>query len=242
MTQVDRGIVVQHALNALGPQSTTYLEIGIRTGRTFRHVRAGLKIGVDPCLLSRRHKIVAISTRMQQFRPSRSGELIFQEESDVFFARRKRLLTRRGLSVVLVDGLHECRQAYRDVENSMRYLQPGGTIVMHDCSPSVEAAAIPDRSRAETLPNFPGYWNGDVWKALVKLRATYRDWHISVLDTDHGLGLVRRPDNELPHASLPISIADIEDLEFGDLEENRKALLNLVPVSELGRVLGTAGG
>jgi hypothetical protein len=53
----------------------------------------------------------------------------------------------------------------KDVTNALRVLEPGGTIVMHDCNPQHEASA-----HHETPPP-ASFWNGDVWKAFVRLRA-----------------------------------------------------------------------
>jgi hypothetical protein len=67
------------------------------------------------------------------------------------------------------------------VNGALRCLSPGGTIVFHDCLPLIE--------RHQFRTRLPGPWTGDVWKAVVELRAR-EDCDVAVLDCDWGLGVV----------------------------------------------------
>ena len=152
------------------PDGRRYLEIGVRTGKNFWRVEARTKIGVDPAIVGRR---LGTWSRLSPPRTSmrlRHGTFVFAETSDAFFSRRQRLLHDLPLDAVLVDGLHTAEQAERDVINSLAWLADGGTIVMHDCNPSTATRALPSLSQAIAQPDYAGEWNGDVWKAVVRLR------------------------------------------------------------------------
>ena len=89
---------------ALGDRSaSTYLEIGVRDGESFRTARAGRKVGVDPV----RHPALAAL---------RTGEEFYEVTSDRFFAQLADQVFRESrVDVALIDGLHEFRQALRDL-------------------------------------------------------------------------------------------------------------------------------
>jgi len=60
--------------------------------------------------------------------------------SDDYFARKK---STDRLDVVFIDGLCAYGQSLKDVINSLDNLNESGVIVMHDCNPPHEAAALP---------------------------------------------------------------------------------------------------
>ena len=111
--------------------------------------------------------------------------------------------------------------------STLQCLAPGGLIVMHDCNPRTLGAAAPSLEEAEANPDDAGWWNGDVWKAVVRLR-TLADIRVRVLDADEGLGLVTPG---TPDSVLQLSDAEINRLSFADLEQDRAELLNLVPAA-----------
>src|SRR5262245_26001763 len=86
------------------------------------------------------------------------GEATFPVSSDAFFQEN-----RRHFDLVFIDGLHLREQVLRDVNGALGCLSPGGTIVLHDCLPLTE--------RHQLRTRLPGPWTGDVWKAVVELRA-----------------------------------------------------------------------
>lgn len=203
----------------------TYLEIGVNTGGSFIPIKAHRKWGVDPeyHLTGRR--------RMKYWVWSLLGakeERLFRVTSDEFFARNQKMLSVRGVDVCLVDGLHTYDQALRDVRNTLRYLKPNGVILLHDCNPTSELMALP-ASRIEDLmsqevPGWDGSWSGDVWKAIVHLRALQNDLEVFVLDCDTGIGVVRRG---IPKRLLPYTEAEILGMDYAALCRNRQELLGL---------------
>ena len=120
-----------------------YLEIGVFEGRNIREIIAEHKDGVDP------------TTELGRSIP----EINYPITSDEFFGMLKGHDIK--YDIIFIDGLHESHQVDKDIKNSLKVLNEGGRILLHDCSPLSK--------RAETVPRpGPGVWNGDVWKSIVK--------------------------------------------------------------------------
>lgn len=236
MAQVDRVSVVTRALRHVD-DGGVYLEIGVRAGATFRAVQARAKIAVDPHYASRRLHYRSLLAPVRAAIGRRSGDFIFELTSDEFFARHRRFLRSLRLNAALVDGLHTSEQAFRDALNSLAVLAKQGVVVMHDCNPLSRVAALPDEHEARQHPEFAHKWNGDVWKAIVRLRATRSDLRVCVLDTDHGLGIVARGK---PDRALDLNLSDIDRMTYDDLASHRQELLDLRPSSEARSVIENA--
>jgi glycosyltransferase involved in cell wall biosynthesis len=229
--------IVQSVLDRIG--GGTYLEIGVRRGRSFAPISARRKIGVDPRLpLTPLRRLGHLLARRL---PGSRSPLWFGLTSDAFFRRHARLLAGSPIDVALVDGLHTYEQALRDVDHCLEHLSPGGVVVMHDCNPTTPAMAHPAPSveavRALGLPGWDGRWCGDVWKAVVHLRSLREDLRVFVLDCDYGVGVVTRG---VPESRLGYSPAEVAALGYADLEANRTELLNLRPPDHLQAFLAEA--
>src|SRR5687767_9356398 len=110
MNRVD---VLQAIVNRLAAR--TYLEIGVKAGDTFFPLKVRKKLAVDPeFLITRRNKLDWIRWNFWNL-----FNEYFAMTSDAFFAARGKMLARRALDVVFVDGLHTFEQSLRDVENSL---------------------------------------------------------------------------------------------------------------------------
>ena len=218
MNRID---VVRQTLAAVG--GGRYLEIGVKDGECFDAVVATTKVAVDPRPAFR----PPIAARLRTALRARSGTLYFRTTSDAFFGGPARRLA--PFDVVFVDGLHTYEQAYRDVVNACEVLREDGVVVVHDCNPASAAAAAPTLEEAARTDGFIGEWNGEVYRAIVRLR-TRDDLRVSVLDLDQGVGIVTagRPD-----ARLDLSLADVERLGYADLDRERERLLDLRPPSAL---------
>lgn len=180
----------------------TYLEIGVAAGHCFAAVKAGMKVGIDPDPGIRELNV--------------PGGLLFCTTSDSFF---NTLNGRNFFDLVFIDGLHHHEQVYRDVLNSLDCLSVGGTIVLHDCNPRSD--------EMQRVPRVQVEWTGDCWRAIVRLRMSRADLNVSVVDTDYGLGVVRRGRSE------PLSLAKCwDEITWPDLVNNRAALLGLTPLSQ----------
>jgi hypothetical protein len=143
--------------------------------------------------------------------------------SDAFFAQ-----TTDDYDLVFIDGLHVADQVERDVLGSLAHLRPNGSIVLHDVNPLTADAQSDDYDGKK-------HWNGTVWKAWVKLRATRPDLAMCVVDMDEGCGVIQRGSQ----AQIDLPSTDYARLTYDDLARDRKRLLNLVTADRyFGRVDG----
>ena len=111
-----------------------YLEIGCDQDKLFQRIDIKNKFGIDPV----------------------SGGNI-RKTSDDFFSTNK-----TKFDLVFIDGLHEYEQVKKDILNSLKFLNPGGIVLVHDC--------LPESMSKQAVPRYRSIWNGDVWKAIVDLR------------------------------------------------------------------------
>jgi len=219
---LDRTAVIQKLIDTKRAQ--TYLEIGVNRGRCFLKIKAPYKIAVDPRFLIPAKKKIRYFLK----NPSNLNNHYFEQTSDRFFDSEQALLKRKPLDIAFIDGLHTYEQSLKDVVNTLKFLKDDGVIVVHDCNPLTEAAAYPAESleHAEGL-NVDGWendWSGDVWKAIVALRASREDLNVFVLDCDHGLGIITRSS---PESRLNFTEEQVAGLSYKDFAENRDEFLNL---------------
>lgn len=201
----------------------TYLEIGVQKGKALLKLRAQRKIAVDP-----EFHIPHMRCWTSCFKnPSNFANQYFEMTSDAFFAEHAQVVN-SGIDVAFVDGLHTHEQSHRDVCNVLKYLKHDGVIVMHDCNPISAAAALfaytPDEAALQGHPEWTGEWTGDVYKAVMQLRAERSDLSTCVLDCDHGLGIIRRGK---PDSTLKLSLDQIARMTYEDFAPRRRELLNL---------------
>jgi hypothetical protein len=201
-----------------------YLEIGVFNGHVFFRVESGFKVAVDPEFQFdwwRKFGKILVN-------PLNISNQYFQKTSDEFFAVDAEVLfKKRKIQIALIDGMHECDFVLRDVENVLKYLDENGVIVLHDCNPQNRESAVP--AIEWKLKGSKGIWNGDVWKAILKIRSSRPDLTAFVLDCDHGLGVVVKQ----PSPILSYSAAEIDDFTFDDFKSNRNHWLNLQPAEYL---------
>lgn len=227
MTRIE---IIRRSLAAVGGRR--YLEIGVKDGTCFQAIDAETKVAVDPRFAFR----VPLLGRLRTLLGRTSGELYFPTTSDAFFARHASRLA--PFDVVFVDGLHTAEQAHRDVLNALELLEPNGLVVVHDCNPQSAAAAAPTLAEAAQTDGFVGDWNGDVYRAIVRLR-TRDDLVASVLDTDQGVALVWRG---RPGDRLELTTAQLEGLGYEQLDRDRDRLLGLRPATDLDELLAGKSG
>lgn len=233
---MNRISVINEILKRKGGASV-YVEIGVRNGKCFFNIQAKHRMAVDPEFrIAKRTYLKAYSRNPLQW----FSDSFFSLTSDDFFQSERDRLMRLKPDVIFIDGLHTYKQSFRDVINSLEVMDTDAVIVMHDCNPTNEVAAMPAFSPAEVaeknLPGWKGVWCGDVWKSIVRLR-TLPDLQVFVLDTDFGLGIVRKSKGTQP--SLSASALNIDDLSYSDLMVNRGDLLGLKPVTYFSEFLST---
>jgi predicted O-methyltransferase YrrM len=176
----------------------TYLEVGIRDGRTLQAVKVLVRHGVDPS-----HSVDTQSLP--------SGVTVDTVESDQYF---NRLSGAQEFDLIFLDGLHEFRQTYRDILNALSRVSRHGVILVDDVVPSSEAAAHPDFLEAQRMGRAAGVafpdWMGDVYRAAVAVISLHPQVAVRTLvDHDHRPQMVLwLCDGEAPPS--PAEVTDIE--------------------------------
>lgn len=149
--------------------------------------------------------------------PLRMFPGIVKMTSDQFFADKKI----GYFDLIFIDGLHHKEQVYRDIINSLNHLQKGGTIVCHDMNPTNQTMQM--------VPRITKIWTGNGWKAWIKIVYPSTFLRGFVVNTDFGVGVIQKV---VEFKKLIIDQVDFSDLNYKDLEENRKRFLNLMSVEE----------
>ena len=170
---------------------STYLEIGVGDKNHLLNVNVPLanKDGIDPVY-----------------------NTTYTMSSDDAF---KKMPSDKKYDLIFVDGMHLKDYVLRDIENSLKHLSIGGTIVCHDCNP-------PSKKLTSPSPKSKS-WFGTSWEAVAELRMTRKDLSITVVDADCGCAIIR------PGAQKLFKKAEIT---YELLEQNRKELLNLISLEE----------
>jgi hypothetical protein len=172
----------------------SYLEIGVRDqSDMFESVNSPHSVSVDPD-------------------PTANAD--HSLPSDEFFARNE-----EKFDIVFIDGNHTGEQVERDILNSLSCLSPNGVILLHDMNPPTMFHARHDYEVSGKHPS----WNGTSWKGYAALRKSRSDLSMNVVDTDWGVGIVRRGHQDI--ISIPCET-------YTDLSANRKEILNLISVAE----------
>jgi glycosyltransferase involved in cell wall biosynthesis len=143
-------------INSVSSRDDKYLEIGVETGYTFNNVQMQNKIGVDPS-------------------PKFESEKLVLKTSDDFFENLDPN-TNSNFDVIFIDGLHQCEQVAKDINNSIRFLNENGKILLDDIIPLNyhEQLKIPVKHEYQDgvlktlIP-----WTGDVWKILYHILSVY---------------------------------------------------------------------
>lgn len=144
--------------------------------------------------------------------------------SDDFFKQNNKVY-----DIIFIDGDHTDEQVERDIINSILYLNVNGTIVLHDCNPPTIYHAREDYYDSSTPAS--GFWNGTVWKTIVKFRSSdyaYK-YECNVVDTDWGVGIIRVNKNNKP------IINDNTYYSYNKFNKKRDYYLGLISIQEFYR-------
>jgi len=174
----------------------SYLEIGVYDGNNLDQVICQRKTGVDPVKSD-----------------WKNPEIVLVMNSDEFFRQNEEMF-----DIIFIDGLHHADQVERDIKNALMCLNPNGYIICHDMNPMSE--------QAQAIPYKGGMWNGDCWKAFVKLRRSSEELISVVVDTDEGCGIICKGDNKA------FRLTSTDSLTYENLAKNRREWLNLISVHE----------
>ena len=175
----------------------SYLEIGCFDNELFNHVKCSKKVGVDPY----------------------TGGTI-RETSDKFFSTNK-----DTFDCVFIDGLHTYQQVKKDIQNSLKFLNPNGIILLHDC--------LPNNYLEQATPRCQYIWSGDVWKAIVECR-TIENIDTYTCYADFGIGVILNRKNK---NILQLNSLEFSKIKFSDYFNNYKKFMNLIEYEDLIKVI-----
>lgn len=191
---MNRTQIIQSLINKINGKK--YLEIGVGDGGNFNNIICENKVSVEP------HPMVNVTFTL-------TSDDFFKQNNDKF-------------DVIFIDGLHEYQQVYRDIENSLKFLNENGYIICHDMNP-----------HSEIIQRYPqeasGEWTGDCWKAWVLFKTKFDDLSMFTIDTDYGCGIITRGSQKLIEVK--------EELTWDLLNNDRIKLLNLISVEDFKQML-----
>jgi tRNA G37 N-methylase Trm5 len=164
---------------------SSYLEIGVQDPNScFNKINCKDKVSVDP---------------------EPRGECSFIGTSDQFFFQNN-----KKFDLIFIDGLHYSEQVVKDVLNSLKFLNEGGTIMCHDTLPTTE--------KMQWRYNHGEEWTGDVWKAIVALRTMNLNIVVKTINTDYGCTLIQEGKAEPLYVYAP---------EWEDFLRNKEQWMNI---------------
>ena len=150
-------------------RARTYLEIGVREPTAnFNWIDVKGKTWVDP-------------------KGPENDDRGYRVMSADFFQGLDREPEAVSYDLIFIDGDHRYQGVKYDIHHAMKYLSPGGVLVLHDVLP-----LSPKEGAADKPSGYKGAWCGEVWRAWSELRAWgYSNGHVTyVVDCDHGVGVV----------------------------------------------------
>jgi hypothetical protein len=182
----------------------SYLEIGLDDPRSnFMKIACEHKESCDPYVGSDNIKDPKNNEDIKKF-------LTYYMTSNEMFSR---IPDYKKWDIVFIDGLHMKEQVLNDVLNSMKHLNPNGTIVLHDC--------YPHREECQIVPRMCSEWNGDVWKTIAYL--SYNGVKLNVLNVDYGIGIIPYQKIELIHDTVYMDF-----LKWDDFVEHKNEMLHVI--------------
>lgn len=186
----------------------TYLEIGVFNGECLYNINPTgdcWKVGVDPDPQSAATCHLTSDKFFEILDNDGFGEIKHDFKFDIIF----------------IDGLHLWEQCYHDITNALNHLSPNGVIICHDMNPLEEM--FQRRYKGES-----SIWNGDVWKAFVKLRTERNDvFSCMIEDCDTGLGIITWGMQQPIVLDKPF-----DKLTFSDFQKNKAYLMNTVKLND----------
>lgn len=158
-TQLLNHLIAKHNLKS-------YFEIGVRsTPQNFDKINCPVKWGVDPEVTH--HKVLKM-TSDEHFERVFNNKVVMMEGQITF-------------SLIFIDGYHSAEQVKKDFENSLKCLNDGGFIVIHDCLPKDESTTH--------VPRDSKQWHGNVYQFAMTLNQ-YDGIDFITYDFDEGCCVV----------------------------------------------------
>jgi hypothetical protein len=195
---------INHLIKSRG--YTSYLEIGLADcNKNFNQIKCEHKSGVDRKTLEDLVNVES-NKRIKLYAPC---------TSDTFFKK----YIERNYDIIFVDGSHKEADVDKDIDNSLKHLNEGGVIIIHDCMP-------PEWDMAQEKP-MHGRWCGTVWRSIVKIRCSRNDLELNIVDCDLGCGILEKGEQEVYKAhSLE------RCLDWGFFNKNKNDIFNIISTEE----------
>lgn len=173
-----------------------YLEIGVWYGEMFVEIECENKVSVDP---------------------DQYGYTTHQMTSDEFFDSIDK---DEKFDIIFIDGLHEYKQCYKDIENAINHLSDNGIILCHDMNPTEEWHTGPTAA-FEGAP-----WTGNVYKSFIKFRQNHLDCSCCLLyDCDWGIGVIKKGIGQYV-------CCNVDTMTFDEFSYNKNYLMNCIRVED----------
>jgi hypothetical protein len=180
----------------------SYLEIGIGDGANYNLITCDYKTNVDPCFDS------FDSQDLSHVKNKVTSDEFFDTNTETF-------------DIIFIDGLHVYEQVYKDIQNSLKFLNEGGSIICHDMLPPTAWHQRPANEYQG------GEWNGDCWKAVARLRVESDDLEIYTINSDWGVSVIRKGNNLKYPKDLDIV------LDYSFFERNKFGLMNVINPNDI---------
>jgi hypothetical protein len=191
---------------------STYVEIGIRNGRSLAMALPGTAIiGIDP--------------EPQLVFPVDPQAKVFAMTSDDFFAGQQlpEALNDRRIDLSFIDGMHHFEFSLRDFINLEKYSSAQSSVLIHDCYP-IDA-------KSSTREHDTFLWSGDVWKLILVLKEYRPDLHVATVDVPPtGLGVITNldPTSTVLQEHYEEIVEKYSTLPYDVLDGEKAAALNRV--------------
>ena len=111
------------------------------------------------------------------------------------------------------------------IYNSLKFLNPDGIILLHDC--------LPNNYYEQATPRSQYIWNGDVWKAIVECR-TNKNIDTYTCYADFGIGVILNRKNR---NTLDLKNLNFKNIKFSEYFYNYKKFMNLVEYEDLIKII-----
>lgn len=188
---MDHYELLQYLINTYNYQS--YLEIGTEYGYNFSKIN---------CL----HKECC------DIDNTKFNNITYHMTSDEMF---ERMSIDNKYDIIFIDGMHDEDYVDRDIINSLKHLNPGGVVCIHDVIPNYSSV----QKTYELVESPEEIWTGNVWKSITKLEYNNLEFY-TVLNYDFGLTIIKYKENpyllKLPNHKSPIQYKYVfnDDYDF----------------------------
>jgi len=182
-----------------------YLEIGVQFGQNISKINCETKHGVD------------VAKHTDSVTHHMSSDDFFKQNSNYY-------------DIIFIDGHHDSEFVCKDINNSIRWLNPNGKIILHDCFPPSKTYSL-KLNEWKNSPN-DGSWCGDGFKVIHSIYKNYNNYYdIFVIDTDYGVGVLS------PKTKQIINIDYDDSYTWESMKNNPIDQINLITVDEFLKII-----